>query len=72
LVDKSVWSTGGMILTKEDRSSVRKNLPHYHFVYHKFQSDCPGIEPSERPVTNHLYDKPFVLILNYIADDGVV
>jgi len=49
-----------------------KNLPRYHFVNHKFQSDCPGIEPSERPVTNHLYDKPLVLILNYIAHDSVV
>jgi hypothetical protein len=48
-----------------------KNLPHY-FVYHKFHSDWPGIEPSERPMTNHLYCKPSVLILNCIADDSVV
>ena len=40
---------------KGRQKSCEKHLPQYHFVYHKLQTDWPGIEPIERPVTNQSY-----------------
>jgi hypothetical protein len=57
---------------KRSQKFCEENLPQYHFVFHKFQSDWPGVEPSEKPVTNHLYGQPLVFILNNITDDSVV
>jgi hypothetical protein len=64
LGDKSIWSIDWNDTDKGKQKFCEKTLPHYHFVYHKFQSDWPGIESSERLVTDHLYGKPLVLILN--------
>jgi hypothetical protein len=61
-----------MILTNEGGSSVRKICPSTTSSSTNLKSDWPGVEPSERPVTNHLYGQPLVLILNCITDDSVV
>ena len=49
----SIWGIGGMVLTGESRSTVKKLI----FVHHVSYRDCAGIElkPSHcRPVTNIL------------------
>jgi hypothetical protein len=40
------WSTGGMKLTGENRSTRGKNLSQCHFVHQKSHMDWPGIEPG--------------------------
>jgi hypothetical protein len=45
--DTWLWSTGGMILTRENRRTLEKKKscpPQCHFVHHKSQVDLPGME----------------------------
>jgi hypothetical protein len=43
----SVWSIGGMIVTRNTRINLKINLSLCHFVHKKFHTDRLGIESSE-------------------------
>ena len=46
-MDECVWSSGGMIVTGKYEVVVR-NLPHCHFVHHKFLMNLRGTEFGSR------------------------
>jgi hypothetical protein len=43
-------ATGGMKIGRGNRSTLRKNLPQRHFVYHKSHMTRPGLEPRAAAV----------------------
>jgi hypothetical protein len=52
-----VWSLSGMIVTKENRVTLRKNLFQCHFVHHSSNIGWPRPEVvlrDEKPVSDHL------------------
>jgi hypothetical protein len=59
--DTWLWSTGGMILTRENRMTQEKKNPvppQCHFVHHKSQMDWPGMELgplSWKPCWQHVW-----------------
>ena len=44
-MDEWVWSNDGMILTGQNFKYPEKYLSQCHFVDHKSNKNCPGIEP---------------------------
>ena len=58
-VTEWIWSTGGMIMTHTNRSTLEKNLPQCHLAHHKSYMESPGMEPQ--PSGWQAGDQPYTM-----------